>query len=58
MDDIVPDGADAVLAPSPASPSGEGGAKLSWAGAPLMEGVKVVANRDSAVLFPDNRGSK
>ncbi|HYV50110.1 MAG TPA: hypothetical protein VFA20_34880 [Myxococcaceae bacterium] len=50
MDAVVPDGADAVVASNPASPTREDGAKLSWAGAPLMEGVKVVANRDSAVL--------
>lgn len=51
LDSIVPDGADAVLAPNPSAPTGEGGATLRWAPAPLMDGVKVLANRDSAVLI-------
>jgi len=51
QDSVVPDGADAVLAANPAAPTGEGGTTLKWVGAPLMEGVKVIVNRDSAVLI-------
>ncbi len=49
-DPDAPDGPDAVVAPSPQAPADEAGGTLGWAGAPLMQGVKVVANRDSAVL--------
>src|SRR5262245_2305083 len=50
-DPSAPDGVDAVVADSPQAPTDEAGAKLGWAGAPLMQGVKVVANHDSAVLI-------
>src|SRR5262249_21241257 len=50
QDDVVPVGVDAVVADSPEAPVGEGGSHLNWAGAPRMDGVKVVATRAGAVL--------
>jgi hypothetical protein len=59
MDSVTPEGADAVVAPTPTAPVGEGGEKLSWTGAPLMEGVKVLVNHDSAVLIlPEVPGAR
>ncbi|HEY8209274.1 MAG TPA: hypothetical protein VIG99_17420, partial [Myxococcaceae bacterium] len=59
LDDLVPVGADAVVADSPVEPRSESGARLSWSSAPLMEGVKVVVNHDSAVLIvPEVAGAR
>src|SRR5262249_53156598 len=49
-DPDVPDGLEAGVAATPEAPADEAGAALHWAGAPLMQGVKVVVNHDSAVL--------
>jgi len=56
-DPFAPDGPDAVVAASPQAPPDEAGGALGWAGAPLMQGVKVVVNRDSAVLVVPPIGS-
>lgn len=54
---VVPDGMDlpgaepGVVDDNPTSPADDGGGELGWPEAPLLDGVKVAAGRDSARLF-------
>ncbi|MBF5042604.1 hypothetical protein FGE12_09345 [Aggregicoccus sp. 17bor-14] len=46
----APEAVPATVADSPTAPPGADGAALPWTSAPLMEGVQVLANYDSALL--------
>ncbi len=45
-----PDGGQAQVEPDPTNPKDDANHDLNWAPAPLMQGVTVVPNRDSAIV--------
>ena len=45
-----PDGGQAQVEPDPTNPKDDANHDLGWAPAPLMQGVTVAANRDSAIV--------
>jgi hypothetical protein len=57
--ELIPIGAVGEIADNPTAPKTEAGLALPWPTAPLMEGVTLVADRDSAVLeLPAVAGAK